>query len=63
MIRSRFQGMYWQAHKTATLTSFQHTVQGGGSRYVGAPCQEVRVDLRIQKREQNNKSYSFGYKE
>ena len=26
MIRSRFHGMYWHAHKTATLTSFQHTV-------------------------------------
>ena len=24
--RSRFQGMYWCAHKTATLTSIQHTV-------------------------------------
>ena len=29
MIRSRIQGMYWCAHKTATLTSFQHTVGGG----------------------------------
>ena len=26
MIRSRFHGMYWRAHKTATLTSFQRTV-------------------------------------
>ena len=26
LIRSRFQGMYWCAHKTATLTSIQHTV-------------------------------------
>ena len=26
MIRSRFQGMYWCAHKTATLTSIQHIV-------------------------------------
>ena len=26
LIRSRFQGMYWYAHKTATLTSIQHTV-------------------------------------
>ena len=33
MIRSRFQGMYWCAHKTATITSFQRTVEGGG----GAP--------------------------
>ena len=24
--RSRLQGMYWCAHKTATLTSIQHTV-------------------------------------
>ena len=28
MIRSRIQGMYWCAHKTATLTSYQHTVYG-----------------------------------
>ena len=26
LIRSRFYGMYWCAHKTATLTSIQHTV-------------------------------------
>ena len=26
LIRSRFQGMYWCAHKTTTLTSIQHTV-------------------------------------
>ena len=26
MITSRFQGMYWHAHKTATLTSFQRSV-------------------------------------
>ena len=26
LIRSRFQGMYWRAHKTANLTSIQHTV-------------------------------------
>jgi hypothetical protein len=28
-IRSIFQGMYWCAHNTATLTSIQHTVIGG----------------------------------
>ena len=37
MIRRGFQGMYWRADKTATLTSFQHTVcvcvcGGGESR-------------------------------
>ena len=26
LIRSKFQGMCWCAHKTATLTSIQHTV-------------------------------------
>ena len=26
MIRSKFQGMYWRAHKTATLNSFQSNV-------------------------------------
>ena len=26
LIKSRFQGMYWCAHKTTTLTSIQHTV-------------------------------------
>ena len=26
LIISRFQGMYWRAHKTATLTAIQHTV-------------------------------------
>ena len=26
MIRSTFQGMYWRAHETATLTSFERTV-------------------------------------
>ena len=26
LIIGRFQGMYWRAHKTATLTSIQHTV-------------------------------------
>merc|ERR1712051_827323 len=26
LIRSRFHGMHWCAHKTATLTSIQHTV-------------------------------------
>ena len=30
IIRSRFQGMYWRAHKTATLTSFQRTVPPSG---------------------------------
>ena len=25
LIMSRFQGMYWHAHKIATLTSIQHT--------------------------------------
>ena len=29
LIRSRFQGMYWCSHKTTTLTSIQHTVEGG----------------------------------
>jgi hypothetical protein len=29
VIRSTFQGMYWSAFKTATLTSIQHTVIGG----------------------------------
>merc|ERR1712051_513710 len=32
LIRSRFHGMYWCAHKTATLTSIQHTVIGGSLR-------------------------------
>ena len=31
LIRTRLQGMYWHAHKTATLTSIQHTVGEGGS--------------------------------
>ena len=26
MIRNTFQGMYWRAHETATLTSFERTV-------------------------------------
>ena len=26
LIKSKFQGMYWCAHKTTTLTSIQHTV-------------------------------------
>ena len=26
LIRSRFQGMYWCAHKITTITSIQHTV-------------------------------------
>ena len=41
MIRSRIQGMYWCAHKTATLTSFQRTVcvcvWGGGGIALSAP--------------------------
>ena len=32
LIRSRVHGMYWCAHKTATLTSIQHTVIGGSLR-------------------------------
>ena len=30
LIRSWFQRMHWCAHKTATLTSIQHTALGGG---------------------------------
>ena len=30
LIKNKFQGMYWCAHKTATLTSIQNTVGGGG---------------------------------
>ena len=37
MIRSRIQGMYWCAHKTATLTSFQRTVGGGRNCPLGPP--------------------------
>ena len=32
--------MYWCAHKTATLTSIQHTVEGGG-----AHCTEIDFAL------------------
>ena len=38
LIRSRFLGMYWRAHKTATLTLIQHTV-GGGGRFYNMPNQ------------------------
>ena len=41
LIKSRFQVMYWCAHKTATLTSIQHTVpggQGGICRIRRQPC-------------------------
>ena len=34
MIRSGFQGIYWCAHKTATLTSIQFTVRGRTSSLV-----------------------------
>ena len=34
LIRSRFQGIYWRAHKTTTSTSIQHTVCGGGGHCV-----------------------------
>ena len=39
MIRSRFQGMYWSAHKTSTLTSFQRTVYGPRQSKTGKFCQ------------------------
>jgi hypothetical protein len=43
MIRSRFQGMYWLAHKTATLTSFQRTVlQGINQRGNSTPWKSVK---------------------
>ena len=35
LIRSRFQDMYWCAHKTVTLTSIQHTVLGWLHVYSG----------------------------
>ena len=43
LIRSRFHGMYWCGHKTATLTSNQHTVWwtdyapylGGSQQFLG----------------------------
>ena len=52
LIRIRLQGMYWCAHKTATLTSFQHTVPPPPSR-LRHPCNDLNnLDFKaiIQKR-------------
>ena len=42
---SRFQGMYWCAHKTATLTSIQHTVKGEGEHLYPVPLKQTNRNL------------------
>ena len=37
LIKNNYLCMYWSAHKTATLTSIQHTVEGENPKYMDDP--------------------------
>ena len=54
LIRSRFQDKYWRAHKTATLTSIQHTVPLQGVTFSNAKKRSNNIDWNFMERSIQN---------